>query len=151
MTTEKAIYLLITIVLYCWRAIKMALLFRLLLYCMWGSEAPVFKFRSLGHALLQSLVSRWLRNRKSDLLKSHSLKNCFIVFDVGYLLTTRKLFWLILLVNFGRMGSFPLLFFSLHSKFHCMDLGETYFLLQTNCLTQKREGGGGEHRRSGRE
>ena len=41
-----------------------------------------------------------------------------------------------------------------------MDLGETYFLLQTNCLTQKREGeggggggggGGGEHRRSGRE
>ena len=47
------------------------------------------------------------------------------------------------LVNFGRMGSFPLLFFSLHSKFHCMDLGETYFLLQTNCLTQKREGGGG--------
>lgn len=32
-----------------------------------------------------------------------------------------------------------------------MDLGETYFLLQTNSLTQKREGGGGEHRRSGRE
>lgn len=41
------------------------------------------------------------------------------------------------------MGSFPLPFFSLHSKSHCMDLGETYFLLKTNCLTQKREGEGG--------